>query len=156
MLSFIVQRSFVTINSQCRAFMAVKKLKVSVNHHFVTENTLHILFCEASVHTNVFWSSQTQTHLTIANLWMVWNVWSTFMALFAGCRPRPRPHLVLSQSGLWWRWRGLRGPRGKFDLKILTEGHTQPPGTGLWYLDKTKMFIEVRFWVCVLWFVAPN
>ena len=146
MLSFIVQRSFVTINSQCRAFMAVKKLKVSVNHHFVRKNTLHILCVRPAghIHTHVFYSGPAR-HLTIANLWMVWNVWSTFMALFAGGRPRPRPCLVLSPSGLWWRWRGLRGPRGKFDFKILTEGHTQPPGTWLRYLDKTKMFIAFRF-----------
>ena len=89
MLSFIVQRSFVTINSQCRAFMAVKKLKVSVNHHFVTK--IHFIFCarpvHSHIHTNVFHSGPVFRHLTIANLWMVWNVWSTFMALFAGWAP---------------------------------------------------------------------
>ena len=103
MLSFIVQRSFVTINSQCRAFIAaVKKLKVS---RWITTllKKIHFIFCPwggqstVHIHTNVFWSSLTL--LTIANLWMVWNVWSTFMALFASS----------ALSGLWWRVWGLGG-----------------------------------------------
>ena len=87
MLSFIVQRSFVTINSQCRAFMAVKKLKVSVNHHFVTK--IHFIFCVRPLFTftQMYSGPVRLRHLTIANLWMVWNVWSTFMALFAGWAP---------------------------------------------------------------------
>ena len=103
MLSFIVQRSFVTINSQCRAFIAaVKKLKVS---RWITTllEKIHFIFCarpvHSHIHTNVFHSGPVFRHLTIANLWMVWNVWSTFMALFAGS----------ALSGLWWRVWGLGG-----------------------------------------------
>ena len=49
MLSFIVQRSFVTINSQCRAFIApVKKLKVSRWITNLLKKIHFILLCEAS------------------------------------------------------------------------------------------------------------
>ena len=48
MLSFIVQRSFVTINSQCRAFMAVKSLGGSL---LCYKNTPHTSYFPKPVHT---------------------------------------------------------------------------------------------------------
>ena len=50
MLSFIVQRSFVTINSQCRAFMAVKSLGGSLLCYKNTPHTSYFVFPKP-VHT---------------------------------------------------------------------------------------------------------
>ena len=126
MLSFIVQRSFVTINSQCRAFMAVKKLKVSVNHHFVKKNTLHILSVrpEQATFTRMY-SIPVQP-----DIWplLICEWFEMFEAHSWHClqaaAPGPGPALFCLSLVCGGGGGGSGGPRGKFDLKILTEGHT--------------------------------